>query len=129
MTTERTTGGLNDAEMDEAIHRAMRSGANEPPIFTQLSEALAGRTWWINLFGVPIMLGMVGLAVWSAVRFFAAADTRDMIMWAVLFLFSLQAVGLLKLWYWMALNRNAVTREVKRLELQVARLVEGVGRG
>jgi hypothetical protein len=29
---------------------------------------------------------------------------------------------MLKVMYWMELNKNAVTREIKRLELQIARL-------
>jgi hypothetical protein len=29
---------------------------------------------------------------------------------------------MMKIWYWLELNKNAVTREIKRLELQVARL-------
>lgn len=112
-----------DTEMDEAIHRAMRSGAGEPPLLRQVTEAMAGPTWWLNLIGVPAMLGFFGLGVWSAIRFFDAPDTRDMIMWAVAFLFSAQVIAMLKIWYWMLMNRNAVTREVKRLEFQVARLV------
>lgn len=113
---------MSDREMDDAIHRAMRSGATEPPLLTQVTEAMAGRTWWFNLLGVPVMLAFTGVGVWAAVRFFDAPDTRGQILWAALFLFSMQCVAMLKLWYWMLMNRNSVTREVKRLEYQVARL-------
>lgn len=115
---------MSDKEMDDAIHRAMRSGATEPPLLTQVTEAMAGRTWWFNLLGVPVMFAFFVLAVWAAVRFFSAQDTRAMIMWAAIFLVSTQSIAMLKLWYWMLMNRNAVTREVKRLEFQVARLSE-----
>lgn len=123
MTTTQPNDRMDEREMDEAIHRAMRSGASEPPLLTQVTEALSGRTWWFNLIGVPVMFAFVGIAVWAGIRFFDASETRGMIMWAVVFLFSAQSIGMLKLWYWMLLNRNSVTREVKRLEIQVARLV------
>lgn len=118
------SGNMSEREMDEAIHRAMRSGATEPPLLTQVAEAMAGRSWWLNLLAVPLMFAFFGVCVWSAVRFFGETQTREQIMWAVVFLFSTQSIAMLKLWYWMLMNRNAVTREVKRLELQVARLVE-----
>ncbi len=122
--TSNPSGGMSDKQMDDAIHRAMRSGATEPPLLTQVTEAMAGRTWWFNLLGVPVMFAFFALAVWAAVRFFSAPDTRAMIMWAAIFLVSTQSIAMLKLWYWMLMNRNAVTREVKRLEFQVARLIE-----
>lgn len=125
--TSEPNGGTNesvrDREMDEAIHRAMRSGATEAPLLTQVAEAMTGRSWWLNLLAVPMMLAFLGVCVWAAVRFFDETETRAQIMWAVIFLFSTQSIAMLKLWYWMLMNRNAVTREVKRLELQVARLV------
>lgn len=123
MTTTQPDDRMDEREMDDAIHRAMRSGASDPPLLTQITEAMAGRTWWFNLIGIPVMFAFVGVAVWAGIRFFDASETRAMILWAVVFLFSAQSIGMLKLWYWMLLNRNAVTREVKRLEFQVARLV------
>jgi uncharacterized membrane protein YciS (DUF1049 family) len=32
------------------------------------------------------------------------------------------AVTAIKIWYWLKMNRLAITREVKRLELQVAQI-------
>ena len=43
---------------------------------------------------------------------------------AIGFVFCINAVAMLKLWYFMEMNKNAVTREVKRLELQIARLAK-----
>ncbi len=37
-------------------------------------------------------------------------------------MYSLIVISSLKAWYWMQMNRNALTREIKRLELQIARL-------
>jgi hypothetical protein len=56
------------------------------------------------------------------VQFFAAEATRELIMWAVVFGFSMMAIMALKLWFWAEIQKNAVLREVKRVELQVALL-------
>lgn len=60
----------------------------------------------------------------AAVAFFRARDMRDWIMYAGVFLFAAMAVAMLKLWYLMELNRNTHTREIKRVELQLARFAE-----
>jgi uncharacterized membrane protein YciS (DUF1049 family) len=58
----------------------------------------------------------------AAIRFFNAETTRDIVVWALAVAVCLSAVWMMKIWYWLELNKNAVTREIKRLELQVARL-------
>jgi len=60
--------------------------------------------------------------VYSAVRFFGAETTRTQIAWSVGFLTSNMVVAMMKMWFWMQMDKNTVIREVKRLELQVATL-------
>ena len=48
-----------------------------------------------------------------------------MIGWATGFLSLFLWVVMMKIWFWLELLRNSVTREVKRLELQVALLNQG----
>ena len=51
---------------------------------------------------------------------------RGEILCATIFLFGMLGIGQMKMWYWMQMNRNALAREIKRLELQVATLVQAV---
>ena len=44
------------------------------------------------------------------------------LLWSAGALLTMLAVAMLKMYFWMEMNRNATLREVKRLELQVARL-------
>jgi membrane protein YdbS with pleckstrin-like domain len=74
-------------------------------------------TWLATLFWACV-------AVWAAVAFFRAQDTRNWIMYACIFLFAGMAIAMLKLWYLMEMNRNTHTREIKRVEIQLARLAE-----
>ncbi len=59
-------------------------------------------------------------SVWAAVSFFSADETRDQILYATIFLWGSTGVGLLKSWYYSRLDRNAVLRGLKRVELQLA---------
>lgn len=63
---------------------------------------------------------MLGVAVFCAIRFFAGEGTKELIGWAAGFLVCMIAVSMVKLWFWMEMQRVAVTREVKRVELLVA---------
>ena len=38
------------------------------------------------------------------------------------------AVSGIKIWYWLEMNRLAITREVKRLELQMAQIARKLAR-
>ncbi len=69
-----------------------------------------------------IALIYVAVAVWSAVRFFGAADTRSQIMWAAIFLACFMAIGLIKVFAIMMVHRQSVRREIRRLEAKVAEL-------
>ena len=53
---------------------------------------------------------------------FGAETTRMQIAWSVGFLASNMGVAMMKMWFWMQMDKNTVIREVKRLELQVATL-------
>jgi hypothetical protein len=48
--------------------------------------------------------------------------TGDRVFWGVLALAALHAVSMLKLWFFMEMNRNSVIREVKRMEIALNRL-------
>ena len=64
----------------------------------------------------------LGLGVFSAIKFFKAEATNDVVTWASAFIVCMIGVSMLKIWYWMEMQRNILTREIKRVELQIARL-------
>lgn len=73
-----------------------------------------------------VFLGLTGFAIW---KFSAAEDMKSLMGWMLLFLFSLGGLSMIKIWSWMEIQKNNVTREVKRLELQVARLSQRLAEG
>lgn len=57
-------------------------------------------------------------------EFLAATDAIAAVGWATLVLVSSQVIVLLKIWYWIQMERCMMLRELKRLELQVARATD-----
>ena len=88
----------------------------------QLIERFRGRGRWLTaaVFGLTAIWAVVAAVM--MIEFFRAESVRAMIAWAGGYGLSLMNIALVKMWYWMELNKNAVAREVKRVELLVTRL-------
>lgn len=116
-------------DIDDKIRRAMISEekglkigpSHEQGVFESLLGLFKGRLRWLNFLVWFFQMVFIGLAAWSAYRFFGAPEVKNQILFATLFLWGVGVTGLFKIWFWMVMNRNVVMREVKRLELQVAR--------
>jgi hypothetical protein len=123
-------------ELDRAIRQSLsaedaelfdRFGADQA-LHRQVLDAFESRLRWFNAAG-----GIAGLVLFAAAcvfgwRFWFAEDLRDMLRWAGASALACAGLGLIKLWFWLELQKNAVVREVKRLELQVAALAEQLRR-
>lgn len=117
-------------DIDSAIREALsaedaqflEAHGGEPPIHRQVLETLTGRFAPLNVGGwiAGFALAAVGaVCIW---RFLGAADLRDMLLWGGGALTAMLALVMIKIWFWMEMQKNVIVREVKRLELQVARL-------
>ena len=96
--------------------------AREESFREMLAGTFSGRTRWMTVLVYVYIFAFTALMVVSIVAFFGAdaTDTRAHILWATSFLMSSVFVAFLKLWIWNVMNRNAIVREVKRLELRLA---------
>jgi len=117
-------------DLDKKIVEALRAedaelfreAGDEPGVFEMLLDTFRGKRRWLNMLGVVVTLTFLALGIASAVAFFRADATRDLVLWASACILCLSAVAMLKVWYWMELQRIVVMREIKRVELQIARL-------
>ncbi len=114
---------------DDTVREALRAedddllkDFSEPNMLNQALSTLRRGTRWINALGMVFTFVFFGLQIWCAVRFFNATEVQHMIAWATGFLFCALAVAMLKMWFWMQMDKYVVLREIKRLELQVAKL-------
>jgi uncharacterized membrane protein YciS (DUF1049 family) len=94
----------------------------EPSMPQQILDSFRGRHSWLVIGLFIFTFVFLGVAIVSAVQFFQAETLRETVGWAVGFALATMTIGLMKVWYWMELNKNVLTREMKRLELQIARL-------
>jgi len=106
---------------DENLRAAFDAERDE----TLRAEVLAsfhGRQRWMIIMVWIVTAVIFAVSVWAAVRFFGtdAADVKELIAYAALFLWTSAGVGMLKSWYYSRLDRNAVLRAVQRLELRMA---------
>ncbi len=118
------------SKIDELINSALEQ--DDKALFEKLSgdmnlvdmaaSVFQGKMRWLSIMITVWILLLTLIAIYCAVQFFAAEATRELIMWAVAFGFCMMAIMALKLWFWSEIQKNAVLREVKRVELQVALL-------
>lgn len=122
------------SELDKKIREALQAQdrelfdeySGEQGLFEMVAETFQTRHRWLVLLVWFWMLVFFVMSIITAVQFFRAESTRDLIAWAVGFLFFMLGTSLLKTWYWMEMNKNSITREIKRVELQIARLAERI---
>jgi hypothetical protein len=116
--------------IDDRIREALRAEDREmmdqldpdPSMFTLVFDVFRGRNRLIMMVTAFWTFVFFVLGILSVVRFFNAETTRDMLMWTLATVFCISAVAMMKIMWWLEMNKNAVTREVKRLELQIASL-------
>jgi hypothetical protein len=90
-----------------------------------LNEAIgtfSGKWGAMNIFAALITFALFGVFVYCAWSAFVSTDLRETMLWSAGALWAALAVAMLKMYFWMEMNKNVMLREMKRLELQVARL-------
>ncbi|MDO9336675.1 MAG: hypothetical protein Q7T61_09770 [Caulobacter sp.] len=118
------------SHVDDAIRRALSPEDlralddldREPPILLQAFRAFETQQRWVGVVSWLIGFLLFGACGYCTLRFFQAPDLRTMILWGAGG--GLAALGLvmIKLWFFMEMQKNSIVREVKRLELQIASL-------
>jgi hypothetical protein len=88
--------------------------------FEMIEGLFHGRNRWIMILINVILLIFFGLFIYCLIQFLNAEATNDLILWAAASFASFAIVGFLKLFGWMQMDKNAILRELKRLELQVS---------
>ena len=60
------------------------------------------------------------LFIYCAIQFFNTDETNELIKWGIFGSLSLMASSMLKFYTWLQMDKKALIREIKRLELQVS---------
>jgi hypothetical protein len=116
----------NTEEIDQLIKETLTQEEakfydelEEQGVFQMVGGLFQGKNRWIMNF---MTLVFFGLFVYCTVQFFNTTETNELIKWGTGGLVFLFGVSMLKVFAWMQMDKNAVLREIKRLEIQVSSL-------
>lgn len=94
----------------------------EPGYLSQVGGLLSGSLGWVNLLMMIVQAVLFFAGVWCAWQFFQSSDTLMSLRWGLSSATLLIVGALLKIaTLWPSLQANRILRELKRLELQIAR--------
>ncbi|MEM6915573.1 MAG: DUF6768 family protein [Verrucomicrobiota bacterium] len=120
---------MKENELDELLAESfseedrdlLKKLSHDPSVFEMIGDSYRGRNRWINIYATLWIFLFLGGAVWCGFQF-AATDpeaTKEIIGYGIGCAFCILVTGLLKMWFWLEMHRNAITREIKRLELTI----------
>ncbi|MCU0883191.1 MAG: hypothetical protein MUF14_11050 [Hyphomonadaceae bacterium] len=115
----------HETDIDAAIiaeEKALLAAIGEEPGFIRQATGLfAGPAGWV---GVVLMVSQTGLFVagaWAGWHFFQAADTLEALQWGLPAAVALLMALMIKLSLVPQMQANRVIREIRRLEVILAR--------
>lgn len=121
----------NEDQIDKIILEALSK--EEASYYDELGEqsildmalgVFKGRNKAIYLFVFLFSFALFGVFVYSLMAFLDADNVTDMLRYGALGFLSILVITAVKIWYWMQMNTNALQREMKRIEIQLAALMQ-----
>ncbi|WP_299124719.1 DUF6768 family protein [uncultured Winogradskyella sp.] len=95
---------------------------DEQGVFAMIAGLYKGKNLWFTVVMHIINIIAFGLMIYCLIQTFDVENTNDLILWIAGFFICFMTMSMLKVYAWMQIHRNALTREIKRLELQVSSL-------
>lgn len=95
---------------------------DEQNIFQMLWGVFKGKNSWIALIMNAVNVIILVLLVYCIIQTMEVENTNDLILWVGACIFCFITMSMIKIYIWMQIHRNALTREIKRLEIQISSL-------
>ncbi|WP_242118749.1 DUF6768 family protein [Aestuariivivens sediminicola] len=95
---------------------------DEQNVFQMLGGLFKGKNSWLALLLNIIIAIVFGLLIYCIIKTFDTDNTNDLILWVGGVILCFFMISMLKLYMWMQMHRNALMREMKRMELQISSL-------
>jgi uncharacterized protein DUF6768 len=114
-----------DKKIQEALSeedRELMAQFEEQGLTGQLGGLFQGKTAWLSVVTLAIGTILAIIAIYAIWKFVVADDITAMLKWGGLAWITGTSQMMIKLWSWMRMETNRGLREIKRLELQIARL-------
>jgi hypothetical protein len=123
--------------IDERIRKALSSEdqafldrlESDGSLYGDIAATFRGHMRWLNALAWVFGLVLFAVVVYCGWQFATQIDLRSMQLWGAGAMLSALGLGLIKLYFFMELQKNAIVREIKRVELQVASLTAALRDG
>jgi hypothetical protein len=119
----------NTEEIDQLIKEtlsieeaAFYDSLEEQNLMDMVIGLFTGKNAWFLIVANIMILVFLGLFVYSCIQFFNVESTKDILKWGFGSIMFLLGLSMLKIYAWMQMDKNAILREMKRLELQILSL-------
>jgi hypothetical protein len=95
---------------------------DEQGLIGSIASIFQGKLGWLAAIMNIINLGVFGFMIYCFVQFFNMTETNELIKWGLGIVVCITFMSMIKLYAWMQMDKRAILREMKRLELQVSSL-------
>ena len=103
---------------DEAFLKDLQADRG---LFEQIGGTFAGPLAGWTVFAWALSLVFFAFAVFCFWKLAGVSEMREGFLWLGGALAGWISVGLIKIWFWLRMNHLASLRELKRIELRIAR--------
>lgn len=114
-------------EIDQMIKSALSrdeavfyDNLKEQNLLEMVGGLFKGKLRWVHMMNILVTSLFVATAIYCLINFMRVEDTNELIRWGVGLIACMMATSMLKLWNWNQMNKNALLREIKRLQLLLA---------
>ncbi len=116
--------------IDERIRKELESEAKEIDAMVRTEESLpgmminsykGGMRYWVVMVNIVTFIITIFM-FWSIYEFWIATTNDDRTFWGLIAIASSLGQGMLKMWHFNEMNRQSIIREIKRVELAIAKL-------
>ena len=94
----------------------------EQNLFDMVTGLFKGKNAWFLIVVNILIFVLIGFFIYCCTQFFKVESTTELIKWGFGGLIFFLSISILKIYAWMQMDKNAILREMKRLELQVMSL-------
>lgn len=119
----------NKEEIDQIIKDSLSQEESkfydeleEQNFLNQFGDLFKTKMGWLIVIMNIVNIVVFVLSIYCVIQFLNTDDTNELIKWGAGFFTCWTSIAMIKLFVWMQMDKNAILRELKRLELQVAAL-------
>ena len=121
----------NEQEIDRLISESLNkeeaefyASLEEERLPQKVKSLYSGKFGRMAVLTAIVHTIAVGVAVYCGYKLFTSPDVVEILRYSVVLFIAWSFGIMIKLWQWMQMDKESVMREMKRLEFQVAVLME-----